>query len=108
MVLDEKYYIIISDFGFAAQLNLYSNPNSPLRSMLALISQMNLATPKIINKIKYDYKIDIFSLGLAMLWLISNRYPIKFIDNKRCIISNDIDTRKYNEYLIILIKKKWL
>ena len=105
ILLDDKYDIKISDFGIAAQLDLYSNPYSPLRSCLTIAGRMDFAAPEIINKIKYDYKVDIFSLGLTMLCLISNNYPIKLIKDKRRIISNDIDTLKYNEYLIKLIKR---
>ena len=105
ILLDDKYDIKISDFGIAAQLDLYSNPYSPLKSSLTIAGRMDFAAPEIINKIKYDYKVDIFSLGLTILCLISNSYPIKFIKDKRRIISNDIDTLKYNEYLIKLIKR---
>ena len=105
ILLDDKYDIKISDFGIAAQLDLYSNPYSPLRSCLTIAGRMDFAAPEIINKIKYDYKVDIFSLGLTMLCLISNNYPIKLIKDKRRIISNDIDILKYNEYLIKLIKR---
>ena len=105
ILLDDKYDIKISDFGIAAQLDLYSNPYSPLRSCLTIAGRMDFAAPEIINKIKYDYKVDIFSLGLTMLCLISNNYPIRLIKDKRRIISNDIDTLKYNEYLIKIIKR---
>ena len=105
ILFDEKYDIKISDFGIAAQLNLFSNPSSPLESLFTIVGRMDFAAPEIINNIKYDYKVDIFSLGLTMLCLISNTYPIKLKNKKRFIISNDIDTNKYNEYLIKLIKR---
>ena len=105
ILFDEKYDIKISDFGIAAQLNLFSNPSSPLKSLFTIVGRMDFAAPEIINNIKYDYKVDIFSLGLTMLCLISNIYPIKLKNKKRFIISKDIDIKMYNEYLIKLIKR---
>ena len=53
---------------------------------------------------EFDYKIDIFSLLLNMIFLASKKHTILLIGGKTNMIINLINTNTYNEYLIILIK----
>ena len=53
----------------------------------------------------FDFKVDVFSLGLNMLCLISKKYPILIANSERKIIFEFIVKKIYNENLINLIKK---
>ena len=67
---------------------------------------MDFVAPEILNNCKnFDFKVDIFSLGLTMLWLVSKKNPIALVNGKRTIDTNNIDESLYNIYLLTLIKK---
>ena len=53
----------------------------------------------------FDFKVDVFSLGLNILCLTSKKYPILITNSERKIIFDLIDKKIYNENLINLIKK---
>ena len=69
-----------------------------------------MVPPEIENKGIYDYRLDVYCLGLPILCLISEKYPIEIIrdENKQYkgkIIHDEYIFKSYNKYLINLIKK---
>ena len=114
ILLDENYNIKISSLGISAVYNdnNYTIQNNNLASNFAWGGPVQFVAPEILRhkvgmKCDFDYKVDIFSLGLIMLCLVSNTYPISFEKGKRKI--NKENTNKiYNEYLIGLIKRMCL
>ena len=111
ILMDENGDIKISDFGISAihqEGNEESNSN-PLISNYTRVGRKDFVAPEILNETvkDFDLKVDIFSLGLSMLCLISNLHPISFQDKKRIISILDIDGM-YNKYLVNLIKKMLL
>ena len=108
ILLDENGNIKLSDFGISAihRDNIDDgNNDNVLYSNYTLVGRADFVAPEILARKQFDYKIDIFSLGLTMLCLISRKHPIILFGIKRTIINNDIDERLYNIYLINLIKR---
>ena len=109
ILLDENNNIKISDFGISAIHRDESNEddqNNVLISNYSKVGRMDFVAPEILNNCKnFDFKVDIFSLGLTMLWLVSKKKPIALINGKRTIDTNNIDESLYNIYLLTLIKK---
>ena len=68
---------------------------------------MRFASPEILNKKEYDYKVDIFSLGLSMLCLMSKDSPILFIrkDNIKKSKERKIDIENMGESYCEDLKK---
>ena len=99
--------IKISDFGISAihADNPTDNPNSDLLvSNYTRVGRRDFVAPEILKGTvkEFDYKVDIFSLGLTMLCLISKIFPINLQNKKRTISVDNIDPI-YNEYLVNLI-----
>ena len=112
ILLDENNDIKISDFGISAihADNPTDNPNSDLLvSNFTRVGRRDFVAPEILKGTvkEFDYKVDIFSLGLTMLCLISKIFPINLQNKKRTISVDNIDPI-YNEYLVNLIKKMLL
>ena len=109
ILLDENNNIKISDFGISAIHRDESNEddqNNVLVSNYSKVGRMDFVAPEILNNCKnFDFKVDIFSLGLTMLWLVSKKNPIALVNGKRTIDTNNIDESLYNIYLLTLIKK---
>ena len=113
ILLDENNDIKISDFGISAihAESPTDNPNSDvLVSNFTRVGRRDFVAPEILKGTlkEFDYKVDIFSLGLTMLCLISKIYPINLQNKKRTISVGNIDYQLYNEYLVNLIKKMLL
>ncbi len=115
ILLDENNNIKISDFGISAVLDKKDSQNninkiySDLISEFTQVGTINFAAPEIINHKKgmkddFDFKVDIYSLGLTMLCLVSKKFPVYIIDKKRKVNKEHI-YEIYNEYLIKLIFK---
>ena len=109
ILLDENNNIKIIDFGISAihRDNIdQSYSQNILVSRSTFVGRTDFAAPEMLKfSMEYDYKVDIFCLGLTMLCLISKEYPISFTGKKRIIITNNIDENVYNIYLLNLIKR---
>ena len=113
ILFDDNKDIKISDFGISAihqeDTNEEANPNE-LISNFTIVGRRDFVAPEILNgTVKdFDLKVDIFSLGLTMLCLVSNTYPISLNNKKRTICLTDVDNNIYNKFLVNLIKKMLL
>ena len=109
ILLDDNEDIKISDFGISAihRESMYEDPDSNvLISNNTRVGRKDFVSPEILYKTitEFDYKVDIYSLGLTMLCLMSNRHPIVLDNNKRTI-KIDFVNNIYEEYLVNLVKK---
>ena len=104
ILLDENNNAKIK-FNDISKLYRESSEENNLNSNLTLLGHRDIIAPEILNGMNFDLKVDVFSLGLTMLCLISKKYPILFTNSKRKIIFEYIDENIYNENLINLIKK---
>ena len=111
ILLDENFNIKIADFGVSALFkdknpeNLNKNPK--LFSEFTMVGRIDFMSPEITKGQKnYDYRCDIYSLGLTILWLMSREKPIKLFNingiSQRFINITKID-QSYNIYLRKLV-----
>ena len=120
ILLDENFNIKITDFGISAIKKDYEvdeeyNSNKIYQNLISQftrVGHLKFVAPEILKhkegmKDDFDCKVDIYSLGLTMLCLISYEYPISIKDIKRSIDDKHIYANTYNEYLINLIKKMY-
>ena len=126
ILLGKDNTIKISDFGISAKIkeqnkngnNIFNDKDNEkenkdekcLYSNFTIIGRKDMVPPEIENKGNYDYRFDIYCLGLVMLCLISEQYPIEIIrdENKQFIKKNiheEYIFKTYNEYLVKLIKR---
>ena len=109
LLLDENNNVKISDFGISAihrdNVDEDEQQNSTLVSNFTRVGRIDFVAPEILKGEQFDYKVDIFSLGLTMLCLISRNHPIQLTGVMRKIINNDIDESFYDVYLVNLIKR---
>ena len=111
ILLDESNNIKIADFGISALLRnqnpINKNKDIDLFSNYTRKGPVDFASPEIIHYEKYDFKADIFSLGLTILCLMCFRIPIKIIDLENEEIDRKIIKeymfKHYNEYLRNLV-----
>ena len=126
ILIGENDTIKISDFGLSAKFkeekingnNIFNDKDNEkenkeekcLFSNFTVCGRKDMVPPEIENKGNYDYRFDIYCLGIVILCLISEKYPIEIIrdENKQYIGKNIHDEyifKSYNEYLIKLIKR---
>ena len=113
ILLDRNNNIKISDFGISALFldnnnnNENRNKNPFLFSGFTQIGRNDFIPPEMLKngELFYDFRCDIFSLGLTMLCLMSKDNPIQFNyynNEQKRIINNNMDER-YNIYLRKLV-----
>jgi serine/threonine protein kinase len=84
ILLDENNNIKIADFELSALMKdnnpINKNKDPDLFCDYERVGRMDIVCPEILNNKKYDYKADIFSLGISMLCLMSKNKnnPITF------------------------------
>ena len=116
MLLDENDNIKISDLGIAARFQ--EEDDSPdeldedLTAHCTQVGRIDFVCPEIRKGINYDYRCDIYSLGLAMLCLMLKDKPMIVVKNPE---TKEFEAKlkegifeklsSYNEYLIKLIKR---
>ena len=72
ILIDNNNNVKITDFGFAAY---YKKGYQRLSSNYTQVGREDYAAPEIINNQPYDYKCDIYSLGLTMYFLMNFELP---------------------------------
>ena len=65
--------IKISDFGLAKDTNVIPDPNNPSSS--TVVGTRPYTPPEVWNTGKWDFKGDIWSLGVVVYRLHANRFP---------------------------------
>ena len=105
ILLDKNYNAKISDFGISAVYNKNTdiNRNDVILSNFTTVGRIDFVAPEIMDKEKYDYRVDIYGLGLTMLCLMSKRNPIEIDENRKRTINTDLIYEGYNKYLKILV-----
>ena len=112
MIENESNNIKITDFGISAYYKQYyfqQNPN-PMFSKQSVVGRPNYASPEIFiayqNKVKpvYDFKTDIYSLGITMFKLMTFCFP-SCIKNRNLNLqyTDKIDSNKYDQSLINVV-----
>ena len=109
ILLDENNNAKLTDFGISAlhRDNIEEgDEDNILLSNSTRVGRTDFVAPEILKgKMDFDYKVDIFCLGLTMLCLVSKKHPIFLIEGKRKIITNSIEKNIYDEHLINLINR---
>ena len=109
ILLDENNNIKISDFGISA-LFFDNNPenrnkNQILFSDRTFVGREDVAAPEMIKGEYYDFRTDIFNLGLTMLCLMSRKYPIEFIMKNGKLERSNINRENIDDSYNIYLKK---
>ena len=116
ILLDEHFNIKISDLGIAARFqdknDLKDDIDEELISHCTQVGRRDYACPEILADKNYDYRCDIYSLGLTILNMMLNEKYIENVINpetkqKEKIVKKDCYQKLgcYNKYLIDLIKR---
>ena len=104
ILFDNFSNIKLSDFSCAINCrNNKNNQNNVLPQPNILAEGIDFIAPEILKKEKYDYKADIYSVGLIMLCLISKINPITVNNLERDIYPYEVDDI-YDKYLVKLIQ----
>ena len=120
MIDINDYSIKITDFGISAFFQTNANQNQinnndndcqgtvigkKLHISPEMWAKANNKDKKINNIITYDYKTDIYSLGVTMFYLMTFQYPFAIDEkNKKRIKTNaSIDQQRYDQKLIYIV-----
>ena len=87
--LMKQNFVKLGDFGVAKILS------SNLNQAKTIVTSFEYSAPEIINKQKYSFKADIWSLGVTFYQLITLNYPFEGADNTE--IEENIMKRKIKE-----------
>ena len=111
ILFDKNDNIKITDFGLSALYkdNNLKNINKPifLFSRGTSVGRLDFISPELKKGGDYNFESDVYSVGLLMLCLMSNKYPIQMINNNggnnfRIINKNAIN-KKYSHSLKDLV-----
>jgi len=127
ILLDENDNIKVSDLGIAAIIKEEHDEDEPeegpeeevdeeLVSKYTRVGRPDFVCPEILRGVCYDYRCDIYSLGLTMLSLMLKDSPVEMVKNpmtgkkdQRRFKTDNFDKLRsykvYNEYLIKLIQR---
>ena len=114
IMIDKNNNIKITDFGISTYYqmnnsqNIYNNSiNNP---NLSIIAKNNYFSPEMYQAFKnnqlkanYDFKTDIFSLGITMFYLMTSEFPYIYNDEKMIKVDTFINPNKYNQQLINIV-----
>ena len=111
ILLGENNTIKISDFALSVLVkdqNINENFDEIL-SDFTMCGRKDFIFPKIEKGDDFSLKVDIYSIGLTILSLISEKNPIEVIRDENNKVSRKVHeeyiSKTYNQYLIKLIKK---
>jgi serine/threonine protein kinase len=116
ILLDENDNIKVADLGIAAFVkeagDTWENDDDDLFGHCSRVGRIDFISPEIEENKNYDYRCDIYSLGLTILCLMSEKKPVVFLKDP---ITNQKKRRfreemwvklnsdnYYNKYLIYL------
>ena len=107
LLLDMNGNLKISDFGLSAIISDDADENVKCHGTMA--GAIPFMAPEVALRQKYDFKSDLYMLGLTFFLLMSNRLPEKKIDMGIIIMPIKYDDAKipdfYSENLQKIIKK---
>ncbi|KRX04309.1 Protein kinase-like domain [Pseudocohnilembus persalinus] len=87
--IDKNGLYILGDFGSSKQSNKDSSKNITIRGTMPYIAPEILQVNYGIKQ-EYDYKCDIFSLGVLLYQLITCELPIKNIRDQKIYVQNNL------------------
>ena len=105
ILLDENLNAKISDFGISALYPQANNPNNQgdfIFSKFTTVGRRDFVAPEIFSH-DYDFRVDIYGLGLTMLCLMSKMNPISIDENGKRNINTELMYEGYNKYLRSLV-----
>ena len=118
ILLDENDNIKISDLGIAAifqeedEKPEEEETDKELVSNFTRVGRADFACPEILKGVCYDYRCDIYSLGLTMLCLMLEDSPIEIVNNPithknegRFKTDSFDKLSSYNDYLKKLLQR---
>ena len=107
LLLDMNGYLKISDFGLSAIISEEADENVKFHNTVA--GAIQFMAPEVAMGKKYDFKSDLYMLGLTFFLLTTNRLPEKKLDMGIFILPIKYEDAKmpeyYSEYLKIIINK---
>ena len=114
IMIDKNLNIKITDFGISTfyKNNQNNQNNQNNNNEITVIGRGEYISPEIFEaykknkvKAKYDFKADIYSLGVTMFYLTTFQFPYEINDKERKRTKTFIDPTKYNQQLINIIMK---
>ena len=78
ILIDKNQHVKITDFGLAGSLD--PNSDSNIRAQVSLCGALNYMPIEMNGDYKYDYKVDIYMLGISFFVLMSKKIPIMISD----------------------------
>ena len=114
IMIDKNNNIKITDFGISTYYQMNNSQNIDNNSInnpnLSIIAKKNYFSPEIYQAFKnnqlkanYDFKTDIFSLGITMFYLMTSEFPYIYNDEKMIKVDTFINPNKYNQQLINIV-----
>ena len=110
LLLDENNNIKVSDFGLCAfykyDVSINKEKQRYLFSKGTKVGRIDFIAPEIKKGKNPSYESDIYSLGLTMLCLMSDQYPIQLIiicEEQDVTINKELINKKYNPIIKELV-----